>query len=231
MAIRMVPPLAICVVLAAQGADGREHLAFIGYLLAFYLVTLAVETWLAVKRVRNHASQFATFIESCAADRAQPNIRWHDHAHSTTRSIRRSCSATSRIRRAFTCRGFSRRQTRMGMSRFRSRSCRTQPIFQAQHGQFAHRQHDSAARLENHQVHGDRAGGGDLDVRVLHRAWPKRSRAARLPRGRFRNMLEAMLLYFRDNVARPCIGITTPTSSCRSCGRFSSSSWAATCSA
>jgi F-type H+-transporting ATPase subunit a len=27
-----------------------------------------------------------------------------------------------------------------------------------------------------------------------------------IPRGRFRNMLEAMLLYFRDNVARPCIG-------------------------
>jgi F-type H+-transporting ATPase subunit a len=27
-----------------------------------------------------------------------------------------------------------------------------------------------------------------------------------LPRGRFRNMLEAMLLYFRDSVARPCIG-------------------------
>jgi F-type H+-transporting ATPase subunit a len=27
-----------------------------------------------------------------------------------------------------------------------------------------------------------------------------------LPRGRFRNMLEAMLLYFRDHVARPCIG-------------------------
>lgn len=27
-----------------------------------------------------------------------------------------------------------------------------------------------------------------------------------LPRGRFRHMLEAMLLYFRDNVARPCIG-------------------------
>lgn len=27
-----------------------------------------------------------------------------------------------------------------------------------------------------------------------------------LPRGRFRNMLEAALLYFRDNVARPCIG-------------------------
>src|SRR5262245_28385643 len=27
-----------------------------------------------------------------------------------------------------------------------------------------------------------------------------------IPRGKFRNMLEAMLLYFRDNVARPCIG-------------------------
>jgi F-type H+-transporting ATPase subunit a len=27
-----------------------------------------------------------------------------------------------------------------------------------------------------------------------------------IPRGRFRNLLEAMLLYFRDQVARPCIG-------------------------
>jgi F-type H+-transporting ATPase subunit a len=27
-----------------------------------------------------------------------------------------------------------------------------------------------------------------------------------IPRGRIRNMLEAMLLYFRDSVARPCIG-------------------------
>jgi F-type H+-transporting ATPase subunit a len=27
-----------------------------------------------------------------------------------------------------------------------------------------------------------------------------------IPRGRFRNLLEAFLLYFRDNVARPCIG-------------------------
>jgi F-type H+-transporting ATPase subunit a len=31
-------------------------------------------------------------------------------------------------------------------------------------------------------------------------------RGGRLPRGRFGNMLEAMLLYFRDKVARPCIG-------------------------
>jgi hypothetical protein len=51
MAIRMAPPLGICVALAALGASGRAHLAFIVYLLAFYLVTLALETWLAVGRV------------------------------------------------------------------------------------------------------------------------------------------------------------------------------------
>jgi hypothetical protein len=48
--IRMLPPLAFCLFLAASGQTGREHLAFIGYLLTFYLVTLAVETILAVKR-------------------------------------------------------------------------------------------------------------------------------------------------------------------------------------
>ena len=31
-------------------------------------------------------------------------------------------------------------------------------------------------------------------------------RGGAIPRGKFRNMLEAMLLYFRDSVARPCIG-------------------------
>jgi hypothetical protein len=51
MAARMVPPLVICLALAAQGAQGRRHLAFVGYLLAFYFATLAFETWLAVKRV------------------------------------------------------------------------------------------------------------------------------------------------------------------------------------
>jgi hypothetical protein len=51
IAFRMLPPLTICLVLAAQGAHGRRHLAFVGYLLAFYMVTLALETWLAVKRV------------------------------------------------------------------------------------------------------------------------------------------------------------------------------------
>ena len=51
IALRMAPPLVVCLILAAQGADGRRHLAFVCYLLAFYMVTLAVETWLAVKRV------------------------------------------------------------------------------------------------------------------------------------------------------------------------------------
>lgn len=49
--IRMVPPLALCVVLAARGISGREHLAFVFYLLGFYLVTLAMETWTSVARV------------------------------------------------------------------------------------------------------------------------------------------------------------------------------------
>jgi hypothetical protein len=51
MTIRMLPPLAICTVLAATGVSGRSHLAFIFYLLAFYLVTLAFETWSTVTRV------------------------------------------------------------------------------------------------------------------------------------------------------------------------------------
>jgi len=51
MAVRMLPPLGICVALAARGSSGRDHLAFIVYLLAFYLITLALETWLTVGRV------------------------------------------------------------------------------------------------------------------------------------------------------------------------------------
>jgi hypothetical protein len=56
MAVRMGPPLVICLVLAAQGANGREHLAFIVYLLLFYVATLAVETWLAANRASKNAS-------------------------------------------------------------------------------------------------------------------------------------------------------------------------------
>ncbi|HJQ78925.1 MAG TPA: hypothetical protein VJ828_03170 [Lacipirellulaceae bacterium] len=53
MIARMTPALVICLVLALQGTHGRRHLAFICYLLAFYLATLALETWLAVKRVHH----------------------------------------------------------------------------------------------------------------------------------------------------------------------------------
>jgi hypothetical protein len=51
LAARMAPPLAICLVLASRGVDGRRHLAFVCYLLVFYFATLALETWLAVRRV------------------------------------------------------------------------------------------------------------------------------------------------------------------------------------
>lgn len=57
MAIRMTPPLGICLVLAAQGQTGRQHLAFIWYLLSFYFATLALETWLAVRRISHTSSQ------------------------------------------------------------------------------------------------------------------------------------------------------------------------------
>jgi hypothetical protein len=56
MAIRMVPPLAVCVVLVERGASGPDHLPFVVYLLAFYLVTLALETWLTVSRLANRTS-------------------------------------------------------------------------------------------------------------------------------------------------------------------------------
>ena len=50
MATRMLPPLAVCAMLAASGAREREYLPFVSYLLALYLVALAIETWLAVRR-------------------------------------------------------------------------------------------------------------------------------------------------------------------------------------
>jgi F-type H+-transporting ATPase subunit a len=41
---------------------------------------------------------------------------------------------------------------------------------------------------------------------VLFVALARALKGGAIPRGRFRNLLEAMLLYFRDKVARPCIG-------------------------
>jgi F-type H+-transporting ATPase subunit a len=43
-------------------------------------------------------------------------------------------------------------------------------------------------------------------ILVLFVALGRALKGGAIPRGRFRNMLEAMLLYFRDSVARPCIG-------------------------
>jgi hypothetical protein len=51
MGTRLLLPLGVCLALAVQGANGREYLAFLCYLLTFYLATLAVETWLTVRRV------------------------------------------------------------------------------------------------------------------------------------------------------------------------------------
>lgn len=50
MVLRILPPLTICLLLAIQG-EGRQFISFISYLLLFYLVTLAIETYLSVKLV------------------------------------------------------------------------------------------------------------------------------------------------------------------------------------
>jgi hypothetical protein len=56
MAIRLAPPMALCLVLVAARQGGQQHLAFIVYLLIFYVVTLAVETCLSVKRLGHTTS-------------------------------------------------------------------------------------------------------------------------------------------------------------------------------
>jgi hypothetical protein len=50
MMVRMMLPLGVCVAILASGQTGRQHLAFVLYLLAFYMITLTLETCLAVKR-------------------------------------------------------------------------------------------------------------------------------------------------------------------------------------
>jgi hypothetical protein len=56
MMIRLTLPLAVCVAILAAGQTGRQHLPFIGYLLTFYMVTLALETWLGAKRAARFTS-------------------------------------------------------------------------------------------------------------------------------------------------------------------------------
>jgi hypothetical protein len=57
MAIRVVPPMAVCIAILASGQSGRAHLALISYLLVFYFATLALETHFAVKRAGRSASK------------------------------------------------------------------------------------------------------------------------------------------------------------------------------
>jgi cation transport ATPase len=51
MAIRMLPPLSVCLLLAVQG-EGKQYVWFVCYLLVYYLVTLSIETYLSVKTLR-----------------------------------------------------------------------------------------------------------------------------------------------------------------------------------
>ena len=60
---------------------------------------------------------------------------------------------------------------------------------------------------------------------------PAACRTGQPPKGGFLNAFEVLLTFIRDEIAKPTIGDTTPTSTCRSCGRCSCSSCSATCSA
>jgi hypothetical protein len=59
MAIRATPPMVICIGLLASGQSGRSHLAFISYLITFYLLTLALETYSAVRRIGQSSSKLS----------------------------------------------------------------------------------------------------------------------------------------------------------------------------
>ncbi len=51
MALRMSVPLLVCVVIALR-FDIRSFAGFVYFLLVFYLVTLATETWMSLQRVK-----------------------------------------------------------------------------------------------------------------------------------------------------------------------------------
>ena len=51
MALRMILPLTVCLLLAVQGS-GKQYRGFVTYLLLFYCVTLAIETFLSVRLLR-----------------------------------------------------------------------------------------------------------------------------------------------------------------------------------
>ena len=67
-ALRMIPLLTIGVVVALT-RDKSEHLGFVGYLVFFYIVTLAVETYVSVQLARSSqtlASQTLQFTQLCS---------------------------------------------------------------------------------------------------------------------------------------------------------------------
>ena len=51
MGLRILPPLVICLALSMR-STGTEYFSFICYLLLFYMVTLALETYLSVRLVQ-----------------------------------------------------------------------------------------------------------------------------------------------------------------------------------
>ncbi len=55
MMLRAFPPLIVCLLLALRGS-GADYFHFVCYLLLFYMVTLAVETYLSVQLVKNKES-------------------------------------------------------------------------------------------------------------------------------------------------------------------------------
>jgi len=52
MALRVLPPLVVCLLLAKRGS-GTDSLGFIIYLIVFYLLTLAAETFLSLRLMKN----------------------------------------------------------------------------------------------------------------------------------------------------------------------------------
>ncbi len=52
MALRMLPPLVVCLLLALRG-NGADYLGFVIYLIVFYLLTLAAETFLSLRLMKN----------------------------------------------------------------------------------------------------------------------------------------------------------------------------------
>ena len=91
------------------------------------------------------------------------------------------------------------------LRRFRSHSHRNKPIFKVQTGSTLINRTIQPFDLKITKFMVIELVAAIL-ICVFFIGLAKAIRGGALPRGRFRHILEAMLLYFRDNVARPCIG-------------------------